>query len=1827
MQRRTDSQRSLESMNRPSIESLENRLFLDGTVGLAVSGGLLTITGDTADNSIVITDTGVGTFDITGIDGTSIRYNNVTSDPDTAVGVTLGYGLTINFGQGGNDTVSATNSLVLTDTSGVRYAFSYTGGSGNDSLFRATGSSGMLAVLDPIITDEVQTISKSAVPVDGKYIISFKGNSTTELDRTANAATVQAALQLVDGLEDVTVTGGPISAADFVVTFPGMGNVPLLTISSTMHDALTEKQKLSVIGTPADGDFTVTFDGNSSAPIDFDATAGDVQTALQLVTGMEAVTVTGGPFGTADFVVTFPGSVDQPLMTVVSTMTDGTTADIIPVSTMITDGNVVALTSTTTAGPADEIQHLRAAITPTAGSFTIGYNGHSTAAIAWNADADAVQAALRLVAGLSTVNVTGGPLGTADFVVSFPDMGNMPLLTLNTTNLTGVVDEKQTLTASIDPTAGKFVINYGDDSTADIAFGADAGAVQDALRLIPGLSTVTVTGGPLAAADFVVTFPAMGDVPALTVSDGSTPLTGAGSAAVTVSAHETTKGVALDEVQTLTSTMIPLAGTFKINWNGHSTADIAFDADAATVQTALRLVSGLGTATVTGGPFATDDFVITFPVMGDVVAATVTSAMTGAAGAAVTVNVAETVKGGTNPVEVVATTTAGLTAALSASSTIAITESSSAQATGSVTFIKNPVSGDRITLNDGAGHTRIYQAVSGAPNRALGQFRVLGTAALTMADFKTTVNADAVVNITASAVIAVDEVQTLTAAIPPTAGKYIISFGGNSTADLAFSADAAAVQTALRLLAGLGAVTVTGGPLATAPLVVTFPGKGDVAALSVSDGSVKLTGAASAAVKVDVAETTKGVAANTAKCVLTNDASGLAGNQAVVVSTFAASRIVATSLTGGGSTNVTADDTITLDDGTNTPVVFTFGTGTGKVTVGGSKAATAANLADAINQADDLAITAVANGDGTITLTQDAAGREGNTAIVTTSGNITVADFTGGLDGTTLDDGNTVTLDDGVNDPVVFTARENPTLPFEFAIGGSGVRTMANVVAAINAANLAGDVSISATDNLDGSCVLTNDNTGIGGNQTVATTGNNFAGSGMEDGLGSSIDCLSYTATLGAGTNYAGLSAGGSGQSYVWGDVSITGGAADDTVTFYGVYVGGNVLLNMAASSAGDTVTLQDDGTYSIYIGGNLTINQTDGLSTVTLRDNTDMMTVGGTVTINVGAVATGTAVTTIKNVNIDGQLLYTGGTGNDDVELIHTVNVGDLATFTMGAGAGTNALNVTSPEIQTFTPSASADAGTWTLSLGDLESAPLAYDADAADVQAALRGIAGLGTVTVTGGGFDTGEAFVVTFPDALGEVAPLTFKGTGLVDNVTPITVDVDKEITGFSVGGATAGGLTYTGGSGNDSVTLGGTSTHGGSATFTMGDGTNSLTARVFTVDGAFSYTGTAGNDSIDLGYSNFMSRGTFTANMGAGSNLLTLDNATVNGFTYTGGANNDGVTIGATAFTDTGNFTFNGNAATTAIAASADGTNRLTMDNALIVGSLTYSAGAGADNVTIGAETLNVRGAITLSPGNGANTVALDGHSRGVTFTGGTGADRLTMGARVGSGGYTADGDVTFTSNGGADRLDLDGVLRNLTYTGGADVDTFNLGAGGEGIFKALGNVTITGGLSTTTAANNGTIKNANVRGAFSFTGCDGVDTLNIGQGAGTGMIVGKGVTVTLNGGADILAIDDSKFNQSSGTTTVTTGAGADTISLDVAGTSSTTFYRTTKFDNTAGGVDIFSDLGVGGSHGTHYLASTLATRPVFTAFRSSNSLINGDAANNIAGDALVAPSYS
>lgn len=104
-----------------------------------------------------------------------------------------------------------------------------------------------------------------------------------------------------------------------------------------------------------------------------------------------------------------------------------------------------------------------------------------------------------------------------------------------------------------------------------------------------------------------------------------------------------------------------------------------------------------------------------------------------------------------------------------------------------------------------------------------------------------------------------DEVQTVTITGTPTGGVFKLGYKGQLTADIAFNASAATVQTALRALSRLGSgVTVTGGPGPGTPYVVTFTGTklGKQEQPSLTTVSTGLTGGTTPA--VTVAETTKG---------------------------------------------------------------------------------------------------------------------------------------------------------------------------------------------------------------------------------------------------------------------------------------------------------------------------------------------------------------------------------------------------------------------------------------------------------------------------------------------------------------------------------------------------------------------------------------------------------------------------------------------------------------------------------------------------------------------------------------------------------------------------------------------------------------------------------------------------------------------------------------------------------------------------------------------------------------------------------------------------------
>ena len=108
-----------------------------------------------------------------------------------------------------------------------------------------------------------------------------------------------------------------------------------------------------------------------------------------------------------------------------------------------------------------------------------------------------------------------------------------------------------------------------------------------------------------------------------------------------------------DEVQTITVTGTPTGGSFRLAFEGLRTASIAYNADAAAVDTALEALGsiGAGNVTVAGGPLP-----------GAAVTVTFTGNLGKKAIGSLIALYSNSLTGGTNPTVTIAETTAGVNA-------------------------------------------------------------------------------------------------------------------------------------------------------------------------------------------------------------------------------------------------------------------------------------------------------------------------------------------------------------------------------------------------------------------------------------------------------------------------------------------------------------------------------------------------------------------------------------------------------------------------------------------------------------------------------------------------------------------------------------------------------------------------------------------------------------------------------------------------------------------------------------------------------------------------------------------------------------------------------------------------------------------------------------------------------------------------------------------------------------------------------------------------------------------------------------------------------------
>ncbi len=154
------------------------------------------------------------------------------------------------------------------------------------------------------VTNQKQTVTATVAAGD-KWTLSFGGVESDELDHDADAAAVEAALVALStiGADNVDVVGdGP-----YVVEMKG----DFASANQNLMSGSGGKNEVQTIGIASDhdgGTFTLTGLGTETDTLGHDASAADVQTALEAIYGVGNVEVTGGPGPDADWVVEFKGT-------------------------------------------------------------------------------------------------------------------------------------------------------------------------------------------------------------------------------------------------------------------------------------------------------------------------------------------------------------------------------------------------------------------------------------------------------------------------------------------------------------------------------------------------------------------------------------------------------------------------------------------------------------------------------------------------------------------------------------------------------------------------------------------------------------------------------------------------------------------------------------------------------------------------------------------------------------------------------------------------------------------------------------------------------------------------------------------------------------------------------------------------------------------------------------------------------------------------------------------------------------------------------------------------------------------------------------------------------------------------------------------------------------------------------------------------------------------------------------------------------------------------------------------------------------------------------
>ena len=500
---------------------------------------------------------------------------------------------------------------LLVDGSGLVFAIvppavseMQAGGSGVNEIQQLTAPVATGGTFTVTFNDGVMSQTTAAIPFHATL-----AQLETALENLANIGAGNVQVSGTDGGPWVVefVGGGLENKNHLLMSVNGGGLTGLPVVEELIgHVAgANEVQTIALVPPATSGAFTLSFDNETTASLPFNATAAQVQAALENLASIQVGEVvvtsssaTGGPWE-VEFTDRLAATNMPPITGDPSALSGGfSNSEITIVQDPAQPGVNERQTITMPSAPTN----------PEAGTFRLTFNDESgtqtTGDIPYNATAQQVEDALKALAniGVGNVDVTspnaqGGPW-TVEFTQALAST-NLPLMAINAAKLSrdepigvdevqaaGPTNELQTVTLPSLTTGGTFTLQFDDGSstatTSPIPFNAAPSDVQASLEALANINPgdVRVRGG-------------------------------AGDPSV----RETRAGSGLDnEIQTVTLPPLALGGAFVLTFDdGITSASTAlrFDAGAQDIQDALEALANIGAGNVLvsgaqGGPFSVE---------------------------------------------------------------------------------------------------------------------------------------------------------------------------------------------------------------------------------------------------------------------------------------------------------------------------------------------------------------------------------------------------------------------------------------------------------------------------------------------------------------------------------------------------------------------------------------------------------------------------------------------------------------------------------------------------------------------------------------------------------------------------------------------------------------------------------------------------------------------------------------------------------------------------------------------------------------------------------------------------------------------------------------------------------------------------------------------------------------------------------------------------------------------------------------------------------------------------------------------------------------------